>query len=123
NEVVFRGRAGAERVTELLEQLPDLQSAAKCRGRLEGHAAAARKLARIVIRRHEGKVPRDPRALAQLPGMTPATGRLTAALLASGEAPRSTATLRVAQRVAGVEREGSLTGVLQVVLARLARFG
>jgi DNA (cytosine-5)-methyltransferase 1 len=122
-EAIFSGRAGPERVATLLGRLPDLESAAEARGPLQGHDAAARRLARSIIKRHDGEIPRSVEDLARLRGLTTVSGRLVATLLAGSGAPLSSATLRVAMRVGGVERAGSLTGVLHVVLARLARFG
>lgn len=122
-EVVLGGRAGPSRVNELAAALPTPESAARADGPAGGHARQAEQLARAVREEFAGDVPGDPDELARLPGMTAAAARLVAALAAGGAPPATAATRRLAERVSGVRREGSLSGVVNVALARLSTFG
>lgn len=122
-EVVLGGRAGPSRVYELAATIPTPEAAARVDSQAGGHAQRAERLARAIREVHAGDVPEDPDELARLPGLTAAAARLVAALATGGAPPATAATRRLAERVSGVRREGSLSGVVNVALARLSSFG
>lgn len=121
-EVIFSGRAGDERLRSFLDTCPTPADAAKLRRPFPPHIDRARNLARA-LGRLGGALPEDASEIAKLSGTTAAVADLVFALLFGGRPPRSGATVRVAERVSGVRRAGSLNGVSHVVLARLADFG
>jgi DNA (cytosine-5)-methyltransferase 1 len=121
-EVIFSGRASDDRIAEFIERYPDPESAARVRSGGTDHERRAGKLGRAMLKR-EGWVPDDAAGLARLAGAPAGTARQVVALVHGGEPPRSAATIRIAERVSGVRRTGSLNGVSLVSLARLADFG
>lgn len=120
-EVVFAGRAGDARLTEFLEAFPDPESASKLRSARSEHERRARIIGRRLLR--AGAVPETVAEVQALAGCTESVARLLVSLVYGGAPPRTGGTSRVAERVSGVQRRGSLNGVTQVALARLAGFG
>lgn len=121
-EVVFRGRAGDQRLDRFLERLPDAREAADLGDARTSHDRRASVLARAFLDAGT-RLPDQPGAVRAFADCSSATARLIVSLAHGGEPPRSAATIRVAERVSGVRRAGSLNGVSHVVLARLASFG
>jgi DNA (cytosine-5)-methyltransferase 1 len=122
-EVLFGGRAGDERVEQFLRMFPQPSVAA---ARLDepgnSHEDRAHKLA-LALLDVGGALPPDFAESQHAVGASRATARLVSSMIHGGEPPRSSGTLRLAERVAGVRRNGSLNGVAGVALARLADFG
>lgn len=122
-EGVFGGRAGVERLTAMLERFPAAEDARRCRNPADEHEIRARDLADGLAARFGGLVPTDAGELERWLGMPEALARVVVSLVHGNHVPRSTGTVRLAERVSGVSRSGGLNGVSQVVLARLAAFG
>jgi hypothetical protein len=123
SEAVLGGRGRSDRLTNLLERFPDASTAAECPSpadRTEQHVVA---LAKTVVDRFRGQIPGTAEELQELPGVTAACAQLVIALTQGNCVPRSASTLRVAHRVSRVPAEGTLSGLVNVVLARLTRFG
>jgi len=121
-ELVFNGRAGDERVDEFIEAMPHAAAAAAAEQVRTEHEHRARTLARKLMATGPG-LPDDPEDVRALTGATESAAQLVVSLVHGGVAPRSGSTTRVAERVTGVRRAGSLNGVSQVALARVADFG
>jgi adenine-specific DNA glycosylase len=120
-EVVFNGRAGDTRIDKFLTAYPDAASASRRRPSTV-HERRAHGIARQLLKAGS-HLPEDVNAVESLAGTSTGVARLIVALVHGGEAPRSGGTVRVAERVSGVRRTGSLTGISHVVLSRLAEFG
>jgi DNA (cytosine-5)-methyltransferase 1 len=122
SEVVFNGRAGKKRIKSFLEAFPEPRSAAAVRAAQTDHEGRAGALARSLLAAGN-TVPTDPKLVQAMTGAAPAVARLVVSMVHGETLPRSEATIRVAERVSGVRRAGSLNGVADVALARLADFG
>jgi DNA (cytosine-5)-methyltransferase 1 len=122
SEVALGGRAGRRRIAELRAAFPDPASAVSV---TDGDPAARRvgQLARALVEREDGSVPGTADEIARLPNCVGSQASLAESLIRGGVPPRNSATLRMAARVAGISTAGSLSGVVQPVLARLTGFG
>ncbi len=120
-EVVFNGRASHGRVREFLERYPTPEHAAEMRAPRHDHERRAASLACRVLKEKGGAG--DLESIRRTAGVPPAAALLIESLANGGRPPRSESTLRVAERVSGVHRTGSLNGVSQVTLSRIADFG
>ena len=121
-EVVFNGRAGDDRLEAFLEGLPDANRAAGLRNATGPHEKRAKDLARRLAGAG-GKLPDSPEAVQHITGAAAGVVQVVMAASRAGQPPRCAPTFRVAERVSGVTRDGSLNGVSHAVLARLADFG
>lgn len=121
-EVVFSGRANDKRIGEFIARFPALEDAAKIRSPKLEHERRAATLARRLLKQGE-TLPNDTSRAQRLTGGPEAGARLIVALAHGGRPPQSESTLRVAERVSGVHRAGSLNGISHVTLARLSDFG
>jgi DNA (cytosine-5)-methyltransferase 1 len=122
SEVAFGGRSGAKRLAETAALFPDPDSARRA---TNGDPALSRlgKLARAVGSGRKGKIPETAEEISRLSACDPAQASLAESLIRGGIPPKNKATMRMAARVAGISRAGSLTGIVFPVLARLASFG
>lgn len=121
-EVVFNGRANHGRVREFLVRYPTPEHAAKMRAPQHEHERRGASLARRLLKETGGLLG-DSESIRLAAGVPPAAALLIEALANGGRPPRSESTLRVAERVSGVHRTGSLNGVSHVTLSRIADFG
>ena len=121
-ELVFNGRAGDERVENFLEALPDAASAAKLKVAATEHERRAQELA-LALGVRVLDVPDDPEDLRALTGASESAAQLLVSLLHANAPPRAGATIRLAERVTGVRRAGSLNGLSHVAVARVSDFG
>ena len=120
-EVVFMGRAGDDRLDAFLAAFPDPESASSCTG-TGRHEMRARTVARRLLK-SGGALPKGSDAIQTITGAAAGVAQLVAVQTQGGAPPRSGTTLRVAERVSGVRRNGSLNGVSHAVLTRLVDFG
>jgi len=121
-ELVFNGRAGDERVEAFLEAFADAEAAANLSRARNEHERRAREVARA-LGGADFDIPQDPKDVRALTGASEAVAHLVVSLAHGSAPPRAVATFRVAERVSGVRRAGSLNGVSHVALARIAAFG
>jgi A/G-specific adenine glycosylase len=120
-EVVFMGRAGDDRLEAFLAAFPDPASAATCKGKSR-HEKRAHTIAKRFLKAG-GTLPEESAAIQTITGAAAGVVQLIIAQTHGGTPPRSGTTLRVAERVSGVRRNGSLNGISHAVLARLVDFG
>jgi DNA (cytosine-5)-methyltransferase 1 len=121
-EAVFLGRAGDERIERFLSRFPDAATGAQISHPANEHERQAREVASALLDAG-GDVPREVEAVHSRFGVTARVARVIVSLVHGGEMPRSSATTRLAERVAGVLKAGSLNGLSQAPLARLCDFG
>lgn len=123
NEAILGGRAGGRRLSELVSKFPTIEDAANSAGEPGSQELKVAALARALVGTFAGRVPSTAEDLRELPAVTGGTGDLLVSILLGEGLPQTAGTHRVAQRVSGTPREGTLNGLHQVVLARLTWFG